>query len=41
MMTDQIAWILDNRHTRKITEQNGRNSVAIACAADRLAHAKM
>lgn len=38
MMADQIAWIRDRRHVRKITEQNGRDSVAMACAADRLAH---
>jgi predicted dehydrogenase len=38
MMTDQIAWIRDRGHERKITEQNGRDSVAMACAADRLAH---
>ncbi|MEX0611680.1 MAG: Gfo/Idh/MocA family oxidoreductase [Pirellulales bacterium] len=38
MMADQIAWIRDRRQIRKITEQNGRDSVATACAADRLAH---
>ena len=37
-MTDQVAWIRDRSHVRKTTEQNGRDSVAIACAADRLAH---
>jgi predicted dehydrogenase len=37
MMTDQYAWIRDRSHGRKITEQNGRDSVAMACAADRLA----
>jgi hypothetical protein len=37
MMTDQLTWIRDRRHQRKITEQNGRDSVAMACAADRLA----
>jgi predicted dehydrogenase len=38
MITDQTAWIRDRSHRRKITEQNGRDSVAMACAADRLAH---
>jgi len=38
LMTDQVAWIRDRSHVRKTTEQNGRDSVAIACAADRLAH---
>ncbi len=38
-MSDQVAWIRDHRHERRITERNGRNSVAMACAADRLAHA--
>jgi predicted dehydrogenase len=37
MLTDQIAWIRDRRHQRRITDQNGRDSVAMACAADRLA----
>jgi predicted dehydrogenase len=37
MMTDQLAWIRDRRHVRKITEQNGRDSVVMACEADRLA----
>jgi hypothetical protein len=37
-MTDQLAWIRDRSHVRKTSEQNGRDSVAIACAADRLAH---
>jgi predicted dehydrogenase len=41
MMTDQLAWIRDHRHGRKITEQNGRDSVAMACDADRLAHADL
>jgi predicted dehydrogenase len=38
MMTDQSAWIRDRTHKRKVTEQNGRDSVAMACAADNLAH---
>lgn len=37
MMTDQAAWILDRSHRRTITEQNGRDSVAMACAARKLA----
>ena len=37
-MADQVAWIRDRSHVRKTTEQNGRESVAMACAADRLAH---
>jgi hypothetical protein len=37
LMADQIAWIRDRSHTRKITEVNGRDSLAAACAADRLA----
>jgi predicted dehydrogenase len=38
-MADQVAWVRDRRHARKVTEQNGRDSIAMACAADRLAHA--
>ncbi|MDT5067894.1 MAG: hypothetical protein QOK02_4049 [Mycobacterium sp.] len=37
MMTDQVAWIRDRGHQRKVNEQNGRDSVAMACAADALA----
>jgi predicted dehydrogenase len=37
MFADQRAWIRDRGHQRKITEQNGRDSVAMARAADRLA----
>jgi predicted dehydrogenase len=39
IMADQIAWIRDRSHARTITEENGRNSLAVACAADRLAQA--
>jgi predicted dehydrogenase len=41
MMADQLAWIRDHRHMRKITEENGRDSVAMACAADQLAQSEM
>jgi hypothetical protein len=37
MMTDQAAWTRDRGHRRKVSEQNGRDSVAMACAADALA----
>jgi predicted dehydrogenase len=39
MMEDQAAWIRDRSHPRKITEANGRDSLAVAIAADRLAEA--
>ena len=35
---DQIAWIRDRRHERRITDRNGRQSLALAVAADRLGH---
>lgn len=38
MMADQTAWIRDRNRQRRITERNGRDSVAMACAADQLAH---
>jgi hypothetical protein len=38
-MTDQITWIRDRKHVRKISEKNGRDSLAVACAADALAQA--
>jgi hypothetical protein len=36
-MADQLAWILDRSHVRRITESNGRDSLAVACSADELA----
>jgi predicted dehydrogenase len=39
LMADQVAWIRDRSHKRRVTEENGRDSVAMACAADRLARA--
>jgi predicted dehydrogenase len=39
-MTDQVAWIRDRSHVRKTSEQNGRDSVAIACIADRMAQGR-
>jgi predicted dehydrogenase len=37
-MADQAAWIRDRSHSRKTTERNGRDSVAMACEADHMAH---
>jgi predicted dehydrogenase len=39
MMEDQLAWIRDRGHERVVTEINGRESLALACEADALAHA--
>jgi len=39
VMADQMAWISDHGHQRRITEENGRASLAMAVEADRLAHA--
>lgn len=39
MMADQLAWVRDRRHLRKVTEDNGYRSLATATEADRLAHA--
>ena len=38
MMEDQAAWIRDRNHRRIMTEANGRDSLAMACTADALAH---
>jgi predicted dehydrogenase len=38
MLADQLAWIENHSHPRRITEQNGRNSLAVAVDATRLAH---
>lgn len=37
VFTDQLAWIRDRAHPRKITERNGRDSLAMAVAATTLA----
>jgi predicted dehydrogenase len=39
MFTDQLAWIRSPNHVRKITEQNGRDSLRLAIEATRLANA--
>jgi len=38
MLTDQLSWIGDHGHQRRITEDNGRDALRAACTADRLAH---
>ena len=40
MMADQAGWIRDRSHQRTINEANGRDSLAMAVQADRLAQAK-
>ncbi len=37
LMEDQLAWLRDRRHVRKITEENGRDSLTMAVEATRLA----
>lgn len=37
VMRDQIRWIYDRSHQRKLTEQNGRDSLALAVRATELA----
>ncbi|CAN5195829.1 hypothetical protein BH11ACT6_BH11ACT6_60340 [soil metagenome] len=41
MMSDQVAWIRDRSHVRKVDEHNGRDSVALACEANALAHSEI
>jgi predicted dehydrogenase len=38
MMEDQVAWIRDRTHQRIVTGDNGRDSLALACESDTLAH---
>jgi hypothetical protein len=38
LLADQLAWIVDRQHVRRITNQNGIDSLAIAIDADALAH---
>ena len=37
MLRDQIRWIYDRNHERKLTHENGRESLAMAVEATRLA----
>ena len=37
VFTDQLAWVRDRKHVRRITERNGRDSLAMAAAATTLA----
>lgn len=37
LFADQLAWLADRSHERVINEDNGRNSLAMACAATQLA----
>jgi len=37
MLRDQIKWIYDHKHVRTLTHENGRQSLAMAVAATRLA----
>lgn len=30
LLADQLAWFRDRSHTRRLTEQNGRDSLALA-----------
>ena len=39
MLRDQLCWIYDHRHARKLTHDNGRESLAMALEATRLAEA--
>ena len=38
LLDDQVRWIRDRGHQRRVTDKNGRDSLALACEADRLAH---
>jgi predicted dehydrogenase len=38
MMEDQVSWVRDRSHRRLVSEANGRDSLALACQADALAH---
>jgi len=40
LFTDQLAWLKDRTHPRRITERNGRDSLAMAAAATQLATAE-
>ncbi|GIW92881.1 MAG: hypothetical protein KatS3mg110_0922 [Pirellulaceae bacterium] len=37
IFADQVAWVRDRSHRRRLTEQESRDALAMACEADRLA----
>lgn len=39
LLADQVSWIRDHSHPRRITEENGRASLALAIEATRMANA--
>jgi predicted dehydrogenase len=39
MLTDQLAWVGDRSHVRRMTGEHGRDALRTACAADDLARA--
>ena len=39
LFTDQLAWLNDRNHIRKLTGQNGRDSLAMAESASHMAAA--
>jgi hypothetical protein len=39
MLADQVAWIHNHAHQRRVTEENGRASLALAIEATRMANA--
>ncbi len=41
LLSDQLAWLRDRSHVRRVTEQNGRASLAMAVEADSLARQTM
>jgi hypothetical protein len=41
MLRDQVRWIFDPEHRRKLTEENGRESLAMAVEATRLAESSV
>jgi predicted dehydrogenase len=41
LFADQLAWLRDRTHVRKVTERNGRDSLAMAEAATHLAEASV
>ena len=41
MLSDQIRWIYDRNHVRKVTHENGRDSLAMAVEATMLAEQDM
>lgn len=41
LLNDQLQWLYDRQHQRKVTEEDAKHALALAVEADKLAHASL